>query len=310
MSHTGAKENVMSQAVVLTEFGPPAVLQLQDVQVGPPAPRQIRVAVRMAGVGPTDLALRSGHLRAFGAAPGSVLGFEAAGVVDAIGADVRDVTPGQEVAVYLPDLGGYATHVLANYWVPKPATVSWEDAAALPASGEAAARTLAELGLRPGETLLVLGGLGSVGTIATQLAIARGARVLVAVRPTDFAAAEQLGAIPVAYGHELLAHATAAAGTVDAVLDAAGKGGLQAAVTLAGGTGRVLTLSDPGAAALGVRLSGPDPARIQSALTEAMAALGGGLTLRPHRSVPLAQAADVHAGIEDGSLRTKILLTV
>ena len=299
----------MSQAVVLTEFGPPAVLQLQDVQVGPPAPTQIRVAVRMAGVGPTDPALRSGHLRAFGATPGSVLGFEAAGVVDAIGADVHDVTPGQEVAVYLPGLGGYATHLLADYWVPKPTTVSWEDAAALPASGEAAVRTLAELGLRAGETLLVLGGLGSVGTIATQLAIARGARVLVAVRPTDFAAAAKLGAIPVAYGHELLAQATAA-GTVDAVLDAAGKGGLQAAVTLAGGTERVLTLSDPGAAALGVRLSGHDPARIQSALTEAMAALGSGLTLRPHRSVPLAQAADVHAGLEDGSLRTKILLTV
>jgi len=72
----------------------------------------------------------------------------------------------------------------------------------------------------------------------------------------------------------------------------------------------VLTLSDPGAAALGVRLSGPDPARIQSALTEAMATLGDGLTLRPHRSVPLAQAAEVHAGLEDGSLRTKILLAV
>lgn len=301
----------MSQAVVLTEFGPPSVLELRDVEIGPPAPTQIRVAVRLAGVGPTDLALRSGHLRAFGAAPGSILGFEAAGVVDAIGAEVRDVVPGQEVAVYLPGLGGYATHVLADHWVLKPATVSWTDAAALPASGEAASRTLAELGVKPGDTLLVLGGLGSVGTIATQLAVARGARVLAAVRPGDFTAAEKLGAIPVTYGPDLFVQVRAVAGGVDAVLDAAGKGGLDAAVQLAGGTERVITLSDPGAAAFGVRLSGPDPARIPAALTEAMAALAtGGLTLRPHRSVPLVQAADVHARLENGSLHTKVLLAV
>jgi NADPH:quinone reductase-like Zn-dependent oxidoreductase len=302
----------MSQAVVLREFGPPSVLQLREVEVGPPGPGQIRVAVRYAGVGPTDLAIRAGHLRqAFPAGPGAVLGFEAAGTVDAVGTAVGGVSPGDPVAVYLPRLGGYAEHVLADYWMPKPDTVTWEEAAALPASGEAAARTLAELGVRESETLLVLGGLGSVGIIATQLAITRGARVIAAVRPAGFAAAEKLGAHPVAYGPDLLARVRSAAGTVDAVLDAAGKGGLDAAITLAGGTGRVITLSDHHGPALGVRLSGPDPRRIPAALTEAMAALAAGtLTLRPHITAPLAQAAGIHAQLERGNLHHKALLAL
>jgi NADPH:quinone reductase-like Zn-dependent oxidoreductase len=302
----------MSRAVVLQGFGPPSVLQVRDVEPAPPGPAQIRVAVRFAGVGPTDLEVRAGHLQqAFPAGPGAVLGFEAAGVVDAVGADVRDVTVGDEVAVFLPRLGGYAEHVLADHWVPKPATVRWQDAAALPASGEAAARTLAELDVRTGQTLLVLGGLGSVGTIATQLAMSRGARVVAAVRDRDLAAAKKLGALPVAYGPDLLAQVRSAVGGVDAVLDAAGRGGLEEAVTLAGGTDRVVTLSDHRAAALGVRLSGPDPRRIDAALSEAMAALAAGsLVLRPQVAFPLAQAADAHAQLEQGHLRAKALLAV
>lgn len=301
----------MSHAVVLTAFGPPSVLQPGEVEVPAPGPGRIRVAVRFAGVGPTDLPIRAGFLKAFPVDVGSVLGFEAAGVVDAVGEGVDDVAPGDEVAVFLPGLGGYAEHVLASFWVVKPSTVSWEDAAALPASGEAAARTLAELDLKAGETLLVLGGLGSVGTIATQLAVARGARVVAAVRSTDFAAVEKLGAVAVAYGPELLEQVRSAVGTVDAVLDAAGKGGLEEAITLIGGTARIITLSDHRAGELGVRLSGPDADRIPEALAEAMNALASGtLTLRPQTSVPLDQAADIHAQLEAGTLRSKALLAV
>ncbi len=301
----------MSHAVVLTAFGPPSVLQPGEVEVAAPGPGQIRVAVRFAGVGPTDLPIRAGFLKAFPVDVGSVLGFEAAGVVDAVGDGVTDVAPGDEVAVFLPGLGGYAEHVLANFWVTKPNAVSWADAAALPASGEAAARTLAELEVKAGETLLVLGGLGSVGTIAVQLAVARGARVVAAVRSTDFAAVEKLGAIPVAYGPELLEQVRTVVGTVDAVLDAAGKGGLDEAITLVGGTARIITLSDHRAGELGVRLSGPDVERIPEALAEAMNALASGaLTLRPQVSVPLDQAAEIHTQLEAGTLRSKALLAV
>jgi NADPH:quinone reductase-like Zn-dependent oxidoreductase len=187
----------MPRAVLLTGYGPPEVLRPGEIEMGDPGPAQIRVAVRFAGVGPTDLAIRAGHLKdAFPVAPGAVLGFEAAGVVDAVGAAVRDVHAGDGVAVFLPGLGGYAEMVLADYWVAKPDPVDWADAAALPASGEAAVRVLGQLGVTSGETLLLLGGTGSVGTIAAQLAIAHGVRVVAAVAAGDFPAAERLGAIP------------------------------------------------------------------------------------------------------------------
>ncbi len=295
------------RAVVLTGFGGPEVLQVEDVQAGEPGPGQIRVAVRYAGVGPTDLAIRSGHLKAFPAGPGTVLGFEAAGVVDAAGAGVTDVTPGDEVAVFLPGLGGYAEQVVADHWVVKPASVTWADAAALPASGEAAVRVLKLLGAAPGETLLILGGAGSVGLVATQLAVAAGVQVVSAVRQDDFALAQQLGATPIDYTRPLDEKVE----QVDAVLDASGHSDLATAIRLAGGPGRVVTLADPRGPQLGVTLSGPEPAGVTAALAEAMARLAAGdLTLRPQAEFPLAGAAEVHAALEAGTLRKKAVLEV
>jgi NADPH:quinone reductase-like Zn-dependent oxidoreductase len=298
--------------MVLSDYGPPEVLIPAGVEVGAPGTGQIRVNVQLAGVGPTDLAIRAGYLKgAFGAHPGGVLGFEAAGLVDAIGPGVDDVQPGDSVAVYLAELGGYAGQVLARYWVRVPGAVSGPDAAALPASGEAAARVVDEAGVTAGQTVLIAGAAGSVGLLASQLAVARGARVLAAVRPGDFDLVAGLGATPVAYGPELAANVRAVVPSVDAVIDAAGAGVLGAAVELAGGADRVLTLSDPKAAQYGVRLSGPDAGRITARLQATMARLAAGqLTLRAHTVAPLAQAARVHGDLEAGRLRAKVLLSV
>jgi NADPH:quinone reductase-like Zn-dependent oxidoreductase len=307
------KETVMARAMIATGYGPPTVLQPGEVEVGDPGPAQIRVAVRFAGVGPTDLAIRAGYLReVYPLRPGAVLGFEAAGTVEAVGADVTGTSPGDEVAVFLnPTLGGYAELVLADFWVGKPASVDWEAAAALPASAEAAIRVLNQLGVRSGETLLLLGGAGSVGTIATQIAVARGVKVISAVRPGDFAAAETLGATPIDFHRPLADAVPAVAGRVDAVMDASGRSDLEAAIALAGGATRVITLADPRGPGLGVALSEPVPERVPDALAEAMGLLAsGGLHLRDRTVVPLSQAADVHARLESGELRGKVVLSV
>ncbi len=298
----------MSRAVTITGYGPPSVLHLDEVEIAGPGPRQVRVAVRYAGVGPTDLAIRAGHLDAvFPVPPGGILGFEAAGTVEAVGDEVGDVVVGDEVAVHLPGhLGGYADLVNADFWVRKAPAVSWTVAAALPASGEAAIRGLAALDLRDGETLLLLGGNGSVGAIATQLAVAAGVKVITTVRPADFDAAADRGATPVDYHQPLR---TAVQSPVDAVLDASGRSDLPAAVALAGGPARVVTLSDPRAGEVGVRLSNPDPAGIPAALGEAMDRVASGaVTLREPTVVPLDQAAEVHSGLEAGTLRGKVVL--
>jgi NADPH:quinone reductase-like Zn-dependent oxidoreductase len=298
------------RAITIAGYGPPSVLQVADVEIGPPAARQIRVTVKFAGVGPTDLAIRAGHLDAvYPVRPGGILGFEASGVVDAVGDQVDNVAAGDEVAVFLPgSLGGYAERVNAEFWVRKPANVPWTSAAALPASGEAAIRVLKLLDVKQGETLLVLGGNGSVGAIATQLAVARGATVISAVRPSDFTEVAERGAVPIDYHRPL---SDAVPSPVDAVLDASGRSNLQDAVALAGGPTRVITLSDPRAAQFGVTLSGPVPAEIPAALQEAMDRVAAGTLSVPEPTIiPLDQAADVHTRLENGTLRRKILLRV
>src|SRR5258708_24748253 len=160
-------------------------------------------------------------------------------------------------------------------WSGRPGTVSWLDGAALPSWAEAAVGVLRQLNVKSGETLLLFGGGGSVGIIATQLAVARGIKVISAVGEHDETLARELGATPVRYGAGVADRARAL-GAVDAVFDAAGKGVLADAIALAGGPRRVITLADPAAADFGVTFSQytTDPA--PGALDETIALLAAG----------------------------------
>jgi NADPH:quinone reductase-like Zn-dependent oxidoreductase len=143
----------MPNAVVMTGYGPPEVLKWAGVPLTEPGPGQIRIKVRAAGTSPTDLALRAGYLKAIPLAPDAVLGFEAAGTVDAVGPGVSGTSVGDSVTTLLFSLGGYAEYAVASIWTRKPATVSWIDAAALPSSAEAAVGVLRQLSVTSGETV-------------------------------------------------------------------------------------------------------------------------------------------------------------
>jgi NADPH:quinone reductase-like Zn-dependent oxidoreductase len=151
----------MPSATVMTGYGPPEVLKWAAVPLPKPGEGQIRIKVQAAGISPTDLALRAGYLKAFPLPPVAVLGFEAAGTVDAAGPGVTGISVGDAVTALLLSLGGYAEYAVASIWTRKPASVSWTDAAALPSSAEAAVRVLRQLNVKPGETLLLFGGGGS-----------------------------------------------------------------------------------------------------------------------------------------------------
>jgi len=294
----------------MTGYGPPEVLKWAAVPLPEPGPGQIRIKVEAAGISPTDLALRAGYLKAFPLPPDAVLGFEAAGTVDAAGPGVTGTSAGDPVTALLLGLGGYAEYAVASIWTGKPKSVSWLDAAALPSSAEAAARVLRQLNVKPGETLLLFGGGGSVGVIATQLAVARRIKVISAVGEHDEALARELGATPVRYGPGV-AGRVRALGAVDAVFDAAGTGVLADAVALAGGQGRVITLSDPAAADFGVTLSEAAPDRAPRALEETMALLADGkLRLRAHTTMPMQQAPEAHRQLESGIVHQRIILTL
>ena len=102
-----------------------------------------------------------------------------------------------------------------------------------------------------------------------------------------------------------------ALGAVDAVFDAAGKGVLADAISLAGGPKRVITLSDPAAADFGVTLSQPTPDRAPGALDDTMPLLADGrLRMRAHTTMPMQQAADAHRQLEGGAVHQRIILTL
>jgi len=300
----------MPSAIVMTGYGPPEVLKWAGVPLAEPGAGQIRIKVRAAGVGPTDLALRVGYLKAIPLPPNAVLGFEAAGTVDAVGTGVTGTSVGDGVTALLLGLGGYAEYAVASIWTRKPGNVPWADAAALPSSAEAAAGVLRQLDVTSGETLLLFGGGGSVGVIATQLAVARGVKVISAVGEHDETLTRELGATPVRYGPGV-AGRVRALGAVDAVFDAAGQGVLADAIALTGGPERVITLSDPAAADYGVMLSVATPGRAPGALDETIALLAEGrLRLRAHRTMPMQQAAEAHRQLESGNVRERIILTL
>jgi NADPH:quinone reductase-like Zn-dependent oxidoreductase len=301
----------MPNAIVMTGYGPPEVLEWAQIPLTEPGEGQIRIQVKAAGISPTDLALRAGYLKAdIPLPPNAVLGYEAAGTVDAVGPGVTGASAGDGVTALLFSLGGYAEYALASIWTRKPDTVSWADAAALTSSAEAAVGVLRQLNVKRGEALLLFGGGGSVGVIATQLAVSQGVKVISAVGEHDETLARELGATPVRYGPGLTGRVRAL-GAVDATFDAAGKGVLADAIALTGGSGRVITLSDPAAANFGVALSQPTPDRAPGALDETMALLADGrLRLRAHKSMPMRQAAEAHRQLESGNVHERIILTL
>jgi NADPH2:quinone reductase len=178
------------KAVRIHEYGGPDVLVYEDVTTPSPGPGQALVRLRAAAVNPVDAAARSDAFPT-PKRPPKILGSDGAGVVEAVGADVHDLAPGDEVfftGLGVGSEGTYAEYALIApvQAVRKPASASFEEAAALGLAFSTASYGLVRrAGLQAGETVLVQGAAGGVGSAAVQLAHARGARVLAVVGSDD-----------------------------------------------------------------------------------------------------------------------------
>ncbi|MCU1529943.1 MAG: Alcohol dehydrogenase GroES domain protein [Frondihabitans sp.] len=306
-------------ALHYARFGDADVLSVGPLPEPHAGPGEIRIRVVAAGVSPVDVALRTGLTPA---ASRIVLphvpGVDAAGVVDEVGSGVTDVFVGDEVfgSVDIARLGGAsAEFAVLSLWARRPQSMSWEESGSAGTSIETATRVLDLLDVGEGTTLLIDGAAGGVGSVAVQLAIARGARVVGTGRAESREFLAGLGADPVVYGPGLVERVSALAlGPIDRALDIAGAGSLPELITLTGSASAVVTIADFSARALGVRLSmgemgGEAGGRYGLAVAAALAEEGRFRV--PVRAVfPLGRGAEAHVTTGRGPRHGKVALRV
>jgi NADPH:quinone reductase-like Zn-dependent oxidoreductase len=299
------------KAILFDRFGGAEVLHEADIEAPRPGAGQVRVRVRAAGVNALDGKIRSGAMEALFPTPlPSVPGAELAGVVDALGEGVTGFQVGDEVLGW-SDTGSYAEYALATTVARKPAGLDWQHAVALPVAGETAERVLNQLGVAAGETVLMHGAAGGVGTLAIQLAAARGARVIATAGPANQEYLASLGAIATVYGEGLVERVRALAPDgVDAVFDLAGKGALEDSITLRGGTERIVTIADFRARQLGITFSSSSPDKSADRLAALAEEAATGKIVTTVSAYPLDQAATAQQVSGAGHVRGKLVLTL
>ena len=294
--------------VSFAEFGGPDVLRLIDAEEPHPGPGQIRVAVRAAGVNPVDWRIREGQV--LGAHPVELpagVGLDAAGVVDEIGAGVAGVAIGDRV--FGEGSSTYAEFAVLGAWARMPEGLSFEEAAGYPSVVETALRVVREVGVRPGQTLLVSGASGGVGSAVLQIARERGITVIGTAGAANQDYLRGLGALATTYG-EGWVERVRGLGRVDAALDLAGSGVVRELVELTGAPGRVVSIADLGAPELGVRFSGV-AGSVPDALAEAADLVARGrLHIPVEQTYPLADAAAAHADSRTGHARGRRVIVV
>ncbi|MYZ09195.1 zinc-binding dehydrogenase [Streptomyces sp. SID2999] len=294
--------------VSFAEFGGPDVLRLVDAEEPHAGTGQVRIAVRAAGVNPVDWRIREGQV--LGAHPvelPSGVGLDAAGVVDEVGEGVEGVEVGDRV--FGEGVDTYAEFAVLSAWARMPEGLTFEEAAGYPSVVETALRVLREVGVRPGETLLVSGASGGVGSAVLQIARDRGIRVIGTAGPANQDYLCGLGALATTYGRGW-PERVRQLGRVDAALDLAGSGVIRELVELTGDPGRVLTIADLGAPELGVRFSGT-AGSVPAALAEAVDLISRGrLSIPVEKSYPLEEAAAAHIDSRAGHTRGRRVLVV
>ncbi len=223
----GQADKPTMKAVVIHEYGGPEVLKYEDVPQPEPKQDQLRIHVIAAGVNPVDGMIRSGMFdkegrRAFPV----ILGGDISGVVEKVGSNITKFKSGDPVFAYvsLDNSGGYAQYavVTEREAAPKPKSLTYVEAAAVPIVALTAWQALIDTAkLKAGQTVLIHGGSGGVGSFAIQIAKAHGAKVIATASAANQELLKQLGAdVAIDYTKQNFENV---AKDVDVVLDSIGK---------------------------------------------------------------------------------------
>jgi NADPH:quinone reductase-like Zn-dependent oxidoreductase len=304
----------MPKAVRFERYGDVDVLQVIDVPRPVPQDGQVVVRVRAAGINPGEASIRRGLLHErWPATFPSGQGSDLAGVVDELGCGVAGVAVGDEVIGFTHDRASQAELVAvdADHLTPRPAGVPWEVAGALFVAGATAHAAVHAVAPGDGDTVVVSGAAGGVGTIAGQLARLAGATVLGLASPPHHRWLRDHGIVPVAYGDGVEQRIRdAAGGGVDALVDTFGGGYVDLAVALGVAPDRIDTIADFAAAQRhGTKTDGNMAGARAEVLAEVAGLIESGrLDVPIARTYPLADVRDAYRELEQRHTLGKIVL--
>ena len=304
----------MPRAVRFNNYGGLEVLQVVEVDRPVPGPGKVLVRVKAAGINPGEASIRKGLFAdrwpsTFPSGQGSDL----AGIVEEVGPGVANVAVGDEVIGFSNDRSSQAELVVidSGNLVPRPANVPWEQAGALFIAGSTAYAAVRSVALKAGDTVVVSGAAGGVGSIAVQLAREAGAKVIGLAGAANHQWLTDHGVIPIAYGDGVEDRIrVASGGKVDAFVDTFGGGYVELALKLGVPANRIDTIIDFAAAAkYGVMTEGSQAAANAEVLGELAGLLASGRLEIPIAKVyPLAKVRDAYQELEQRHTRGKIVL--
>jgi NADPH:quinone reductase-like Zn-dependent oxidoreductase len=304
----------MPRAVKFDHYGGLEVLQVVDVQRPAPGPGQVLVKVKAAGINPGEASIRKGLFAdRWPAKFPSGEGSDFAGVVEETGSGVTKIAVGDEVIGFTHERASQAEFVVveAGKLTPRPPNVSWEQAGGLFVAGTTAFAAVRAVDLKPGDTVVVSGAAGGVGTIAVQLAKAAGAKVIGLAGEGNQQWLKDHGVIPVAYGDGVEDRISAASGgKVDAFIDTFGGGYVELALKLGVAPNRINTIIDFAAAEkYHVKAEGSQAAANAEVLGQLAGVIAAGKLEIPIAKVyPLSKVREAYQELEQRHTRGKIVL--
>ncbi|MFD4560950.1 NADP-dependent oxidoreductase [Streptomyces sp. NPDC058469] len=305
----------MPRAVKFSRYGGPEVLEVVEVPRPEAGPGDVLVRVVVAGVNPGEAGIRQGVFAdMWPAVFPEGQGNDFAGWVAELGDGVAGFAVGDEVIGYLPR-AAQADYVVspADLLAPKPADISWEAAAPLSAVGVTAWAAVDAVEPAAGDTVVVSGAAGGVGSLAVQLARLRGATVIGTAGPHNADFLRSLGVLPVEHGPGLADRLKAAAPDgIDAFIDTFGQGNVDIAIELGVAPQRINTLADGRAVArYGVRSRAQEDVFTPQLVAELAELVSKGLLTVPISEVyPLEQVQEAYRQVQRRHTRGKIVISL
>jgi NADPH:quinone reductase-like Zn-dependent oxidoreductase len=301
------------KAVRFDEYGGVEVLKVVDVPRPVPGAGQVLVQVKAAGINPGEAKIRAGLLHArWPAAFPSGQGSDLAGIVAEVGSGVTSFAAGDEVIGWTDNRASQAEYVVVEeqHLTAKPAGVPWAVAGALFVAGATAYAAVRTVDLTAGDTVVVSGAAGGVGSLAVQLARRAGATVIGLASEANFQWLAGHGVVPVAYGDGVAERIRQAASKVDAFIDTYGAEYVELALEFGVEPSRIDTIANFEAVArFGVKAEGNAAGASASVLAELAALIAAGeLELPIAATFPLDRVQDAYRRLAEGHILGKIVL--